>query len=138
MNLSERIRYADLVDVSKLQVLMESFHQVLGIANAVIDVDGQVLDQVGWQEACANFHRVNPESRQHCVEGDTALVKNMTCGRRHAVYKCLNGLVDTASPTMVAGQHMANVFSGQFLQRRPILNSFDSRQDISVLMRLNK
>lgn len=50
-NTSPPIRYVDLVDVTKLQALMESFHKVIGIANAVIDMDGEVIAHAGWQKA---------------------------------------------------------------------------------------
>ncbi len=114
-----RIRYEDLIDVPKLQALLESFHQVIGIANAVIDIDGVVIAHAGWQDACTQFHRVNPETCQRCIESDTSLVESMTKGVQYAVYDCLNGLVDTAAPIMVGGQHVANVFTGQFLTAPP-------------------
>lgn len=43
MNTTSRIKYSELVDIPKLQALMESFSQVIGIANAVIDVEGTVI-----------------------------------------------------------------------------------------------
>jgi PAS domain S-box-containing protein len=48
----------------------------------------------------------------------------MTQGVPYAVYDCLNGLVDTAAPIMVGGQHVANVFTGQFLTKPPDLDFF--------------
>lgn len=118
------IDFAQLVDVAKLQALMDSFNQVIGIANAVIDVQGKVIAHAGWQEACTDFHRVHPESCSRCVKSDTSLVESMTCGLPYAVYECLNGLVDTAAPILVDGQHVANVFTGQFLTNPPDLDFF--------------
>ena len=118
------IKYAELVDIPKLQELMTSFSQVIGIANAVIDVDGVVIASAGWQTACTDFHRVNSETCQRCIKSDTSLVESMTRGTRYAVYRCLNGLVDTAAPIMVRGEHVANVFTGQFLTEAPDLAFF--------------
>ena len=118
------MKYSDLVDIPRLQELMESFTQVTGIANAVIDVDGTVIVHSGWQEACTDFHRANPLTCSSCVESDTALVKSMTRGHDQAVYRCLNGLVDTAAPIIVDGQHVANVFTGQFFTEAPDLGFF--------------
>ncbi|MFN4062608.1 MAG: PocR ligand-binding domain-containing protein, partial [Parazoarcus communis] len=115
MNLAEQMKYADLVDIPRLQALMERFNEVVGIANAVIDVDGTVIVHAGWQRACTDFHRVNPQSCRLCVESDTSLVESMTRGSPFAVYRCHNGLVDTAARIVVAGKHVANVFTGQFL-----------------------
>ncbi len=131
MNKNIRIKYAELIDVSKLQALMESFNQVIGIANAVIDVDGQIITQAGWQDACTNFHRVNPETCRRCIESDTSLVESMTQGVPYAVYDCLNGLVDTAAPIIVGGQHVANVFTGQFLTAPPNLTFFRNQAKLA-------
>lgn len=119
-----RIRYEDLIDVAKLQALLNSFYQVIGIANAVIDIDGVIIAQAGWQDACTQFYRVNPQTGRRCIESDTSLAESMTRGVPYAVYNCLNGLVDTAAPIMVGGQHVANVFTGQFLTAAPDLALF--------------
>ena len=119
-----RINYSDLVDLPQLQALMESFSQVIGLANAVIDVDGKVLVSAGWQTACTGFHRVNPDSCRRCTQSDTSLVESMTQGVPFAVYRCLNGLVDTAAPIMVDGKHVANVFTGQCLTEPPDFDFF--------------
>ena len=124
MNIDKRIDYASLVDVPRLQALLEGFQQVIGIANAVIDMDGRVIAQAGWQDACVKFHRVHAETCRRCIESDTSLVASMTQGASYAVYNCLNGLVDTAAPIMVEGQHVANVFTGQFLTVPPDLDAF--------------
>lgn len=50
-----RITYSELVDIPKLQTLMDSFYQVIGVANAVLDVDGTILAGAGWQFACTGF-----------------------------------------------------------------------------------
>ena len=110
-----RITYSELVDIPKLQTLMDSFYQVIGVANAVLDVDGTILAGAGWQFACTGFHRVNPDTCRRCLQSDTSLVESMTQGTPYAVYRCLNGLVDAAAPIMVDGMHVANLFTGQFL-----------------------
>ena len=119
MDSIQPFKYAELVDIPKLQELMASFSQVIGIANAVIDVDGVVIVSAGWQTACTDFHRVNSETCRRCIESDTSLVGGATKGIPFAVYRCLNGLVDTAAPILVAGEHVANVFTGQFLTEAP-------------------
>ena len=48
----------------------------------------------------------------------------MTHGVPFAVYRCHNGLVDTAAPIIVEGRHVANVFTGQFLTSPPNLKFF--------------
>ena len=124
MTVTHCIKYADLVDIKKLQMLLESFQQLIGVANAVIDTEGRVLAHAGWQDACMDFHRVHAESCRSCIESDTSLAKSMIQGKPFAMYQCLNGLVDTAAPILVDGKHVANVFTGQFLTDAPDLDFF--------------
>lgn len=124
MSSTHRVKYADLVDVAQLQALMQSFCEVIGVANAVIDVDGSVIARAGWQSACTDFHRVHAETCRRCIESDTSLAGRMTLGAAFAVYRCHNGLVDTAAPIVVSGVHLANVFTGQFLTEPPDLAFF--------------
>lgn len=119
MSIVSGIKYGELVDVLKLQALMESFSEVIGTANAVIDVDGRVIVYSGWQEACTGFHRINAETCRRCIESDTLLAEKMTRGVPFAIYRCNNGLVDTAAPIIVEGEHVASVFAGQFLTAPP-------------------
>lgn len=121
---SNAIKFAELVNVNDLNALMANFNEVIGIANAVIDMDGVVITHSGWQQACTQFHRVNPITCGRCIQSDTALVQNLTQGSPFAVYRCLNGLVDTAAPIIVDGQHVANVFTGQFFTEAPDLEFF--------------
>ena len=118
------IRFVDVVDVASLQALMDSFHKLIGIANAIIDLEGVVITHSGWQDLCTRYHRVNPATCRRCIESDTSLANSMTRGEHFAAYRCLNGLVDTASPIIVAGHHVANIFTGQFFVAPPDLEFF--------------
>ncbi len=118
------IKYAELVDVAGLQTLMDSLHRVIGIANAIIDAEGKIITQSGWQDCCTQFHRANPLTCANCVESDTSLVKSMVKGEGFAIYYCLNGLVDAAMPIIVEGQHVANIFTGQCFIAPPDMEFF--------------
>jgi diguanylate cyclase (GGDEF)-like protein/PAS domain S-box-containing protein len=120
----QAIKYAELVDVASLQALMDSLNLVIGIANAIIDTEGVVITSSGWQDICVKFHRVGPITCFNCIESDTSLAKSMFKGESFAIYNCLNGLVDTAMPIIVDGQHVANVFTGQCFTEEPDLEFF--------------
>ena len=124
MSIISRIKYSDLIDILKLQVLMDSFSEALGIANAVLDVDGTVIVHAGWQDVCVGFHRVNAETCRRCVESDTSLAESMVRGAPYAIYPCHNGLVDAAAPIIVADKHVANIFTGQLLTEPPDIEVF--------------
>lgn len=122
--MTKPIRFIEIVDVPKLQLLLDSLCKTIGIANAVIDTNGVVIASAGWQDVCTKFHRVNPDTCQRCIASDTSLVASMTQGVPYAIYDCLNGLTDTAAPIHVEGQHVANVFTGQFFTQSPDLDFF--------------
>ncbi len=124
MGTSDHIKYSDLVDIPKLQALMESFHQVTGVPNAVVDIDGFVIVKAGWQDACTRFHRTHEGSLRRCLASDAVLVKSMSRGAAFVSHLCPNGLIDTAAPIVVNGQLLANVFTGQFLSEAPDLVFF--------------
>ncbi|MBN1491489.1 MAG: PocR ligand-binding domain-containing protein, partial [Phycisphaerae bacterium] len=103
----------------ELQTLLESFCESVGIAAAIIDLEGEVLVGARWQTICTDFHRKNPEACRKCVESDTLIANQLREGERFSVYTCRNGLTDAASPIIVNGQHIANFFVGQFLLDPP-------------------
>ena len=107
------LELADIIDARAIQSLMDDFYKLAHIPMAIIDLKGRVLVGEGWQDICTKFHRVNPETCAHCVESDTVLSAGIPQGESK-LYKCKNNMWDIATPIMVAGQHVGNVFSGQF------------------------
>ncbi len=116
--------FVDLIDVEKVQTLSDSFSQVTGIANAIIDLEGEIITGSGWQRICTDFHREHAEACKRCIESDTTLANRMLQGERYAVYECMNGLVDAAAPILIEGEHVANFFTGQFLFEEPNTDLF--------------
>jgi PAS domain S-box-containing protein len=118
------LQLGELVDLDELQKLFTAFCESVGIAAAIIDLDGKVLATARWQRACTDFHRVNPESCARCIESDTELALKLQDGQDFTMYQCKNGMTDCASPIIVEGQHLANVFIGQFHLGPPDLDFF--------------
>ena len=93
------------------------------------DVEGHILSQSGWKDICTLFHRVNPQTAKNCRTSDTVLANKLNEGGKFNVYKCLNGLVDVAVPLIVDGQHLANLFTGQFFFEPPDLQKFKEQAE---------
>ncbi len=104
---------ADLVDTAALQRLMDDFYPLTHVPVAIIDLKGRVLVGAGWQEICTRFHRAHAAACRHCLESDLELSSGLAAGE-HRLYKCKNNLWDMATPIFVAGQHVGNIFTGQF------------------------
>jgi two-component system sensor histidine kinase/response regulator len=114
----------DLIDLELMQELLDSYCKTVGIASAIIDLKGEVLVGSNWQRACTDFHRVNKATCDRCIESDTDMALQLNGGTNFAIYKCMNGLTDSASPIIIGGEHLGNFFVGQFFQERPDLEYF--------------
>ncbi|MDZ7777046.1 MAG: PocR ligand-binding domain-containing protein [Bacteroidales bacterium] len=107
------------IDFEKVNTLLEGFNKTTGFVTAILDLDGNVLSKSGWKQICTEFHRVHPDTAQKCKTSDTELANKMAKGLNYKHYKCLNGLVNVAVPLIVNGEHIANLFSGQFFFEKP-------------------
>jgi PAS domain S-box-containing protein len=119
-----KFKLIDLIDIDKNQSLLNSFCDAVGIAAAIIDLEGEVLVGSRWQRICTDFHRVNERTCEKCIESDTQLANELQQGKRFSIYRCRNGLTDAASPIVIEGKHLANAFVGQFLLEPPDLEFF--------------
>jgi PAS domain S-box-containing protein len=108
-----KLELADIIDAQAVQVIMDDFHVFARIPMAIIDLKGRVLVKVGWQDICTQFHRVNPETCKFCIESDTLLSAGVPPGE-FKVYKCKNNMWDVATPILMGGKHVGNLFTGQF------------------------
>jgi PAS domain S-box-containing protein len=120
----EELRISDLLDLDQLQSLLSNFCEAVGIASAIIDLKGKVLVAARWQRACTDFHRTCEISCQRCIESDTELAIKLEAGHNFTIYQCKNGMTDAASPIIIDGRHLANVFIGQFHLQEPDLEFF--------------
>jgi len=118
------MKFVDLVDIGALRGLCESFTELTGAVTAILDLEGTILVATGWQRICTQFHRVNPETAARCRQSDTVLAGRLHSGEPYNVYRCRNGLVDVAVPIHVCGEHVANLFTGQFFFEPPDIAYF--------------
>ncbi len=120
-------RLIDIVDIAALRSLFEGFTEATGMVTAILDIEGHVLVATGWRDICTKFHRANPDTATRCLESDTHLANHMEAGREYSVYRCRNGLVDVAVPIVVSGDHLANLYTGQFFFSPPDKEYFEKQ-----------
>ena len=107
------LELADVLDVRAIQTLLNQLFDLTQIAVGILDLDGRVLVATGWQDICVNFHRAHPQTCRNCVESDTLLSRGVEPGT-FKIYRCKNQMYDMATPIIVGGRHLGNVFLGQF------------------------
>lgn len=122
-----KCEFVEVIKTDKIQVLTDNFCDAVGIASAIIDLNGTVLIGSRWQRICTDFHRVNLQTCSICIESDTILANRLIKGQKYAIYECRNGLIDAAAPIMIEGEHVANLFVGQFLFQPPDVEYFRKR-----------
>ena len=114
----------DLLDVAELQDLLDHLDEAFGCPTAIVDREGTVLTASGWQALCTDFHRVHPQSAEECRQSDLYIFEHLGRGDESVVYTCPRGMTDCATPIVVDGRHLGNVFIGQFLLEEPDLDAF--------------
>ncbi len=119
----------NLLDFEKVNTLLEGFNKSTGFVTAILDFDGNVLLKSGWRQICTEFHRINPETAKKCTISDTELAGKMPEGETYHFYKCLNGLIDVSVPVVINGEHIANLFSGQFFFEEPDISFFKKQAE---------
>ncbi|MDZ7696339.1 MAG: PocR ligand-binding domain-containing protein [Deltaproteobacteria bacterium] len=112
-NDESEMELSHILDIPAIQSLMDDFFSLTQIGVAIIDIKGTVLVATGWQDICTKFHRVHPETARHCVESDTLLSRGVEPGT-FKLYRCKNQMWDMATPIIIGGKHLGNLFLGQF------------------------
>jgi PAS domain S-box-containing protein len=107
--------FEQLIDVDQVRQLLESHHQLSGMAYGLFDNNEKDIVSAGWQEICTRFHRAHPVCSERCRESNAYIKSHL-----HEVedsfleYRCGNGMIDVAMPIIIEGRHLATFFIGQF------------------------
>ncbi len=107
------IELKDIMDTGVIQSMMDDFYHLTKIGVAIVDLKGTVLVATGWQDICTQFHRRHPETLKNCIESDVQLSAGIEPGEFKA-YRCKNHMWDIATPIVIGGNHIGNLFLGQF------------------------
>lgn len=114
----------ELLDIPTVQSLLDSLDEINKLPSAILDVDGNILTATSWQDICVKFHRLNHDTERRCRESDTRIKLDVGNTTSHIIYPCPMGLIDAASPIIVEGKHLGNVFIGQLFVEQPVESYF--------------
>ncbi|MDD2760481.1 MAG: diguanylate cyclase [Methylomonas sp.] len=116
-------RFTDLVDIEAFRNMLKSFYEATGILHGLVDADNNVISAIGWQQACTDFHRVNPCSNERCLESNRYLAEHLGEGA-YVGFACRNGLMDYATPIVIEGKQLATLYFGQLFHEAPDMAFF--------------
>ncbi len=114
----------EIFNTPSLQKLMDKFYTASGIPFSLLDVEGNIHVGAGWQPLCINFHRENSLTKKLCNESDKKLAHLLDSKLEYVQYECPLGLIDCAIPLIIKGEHIASIFTGQFLFEKPKIRKF--------------
>lgn len=119
-----KYQFSDIVDIKKLENLLQGFYSVTGLMATITDTEGNFLISVGWQDICTKFHRANPITTSLCTKSNTRICKYIHSKKSYITYKCINGINSSAAPIIIDGLHLASIFHGQFFFEKPDMEYF--------------
>lgn len=141
-----KISFSELINIHSLEEMAQNLYKASGIPIGILDVDGTIYVKVGWQDICTKYHRVHPYTCSRCLASDRYINANIMDGK-YTEYKCLNNMWDIAVPIIIAGNHFANLFLGQFFYEDEIVDikvfrgqafefGFDEKEYLEALERV--
>ena len=115
----------DLIEGKQLEVLFEKFSHLTGFTTGLIKQDTrEVLISSGWTDICKTYHRGTQSSEYICMDSNKELTENLKVSQQISLKECQHGMVDGATPIIIDGVHLADIFSGQVLFKQPELEKF--------------
>ena len=109
------------------QSLQDKLSDIDSFTMAILDNESKIHTATAWQDICTKFHRVNPDSCKECIKSDQYILDHIHEGNPAVTYNCSNGLMDSATPIIIEGKHLATFFIGQFFLKPPNIEFFKTQ-----------
>ena len=121
----EKNSIEELIDIKKLEDIFMKFSKLTGYTTGFIKQDTRdILISTGWTDICKTYHRGTQSSAYICQESNAELTKNLKETHQISMKECQHGMVDGATPIIIDGEHLADIFSGQVLFNKPNIENF--------------
>lgn len=109
----------DLLDIPTVQVLLDSWDGISRLSSAVLDTEGTILASTSSQDICIKFHRINLKTVKDRAGSCTRIQACVGELASPDIYRCPMGMIDSATPIIVEGKHIGNIFFCQFFVEQP-------------------
>lgn len=121
----QNISIENLIDIKKLSDIFEHFSKLTGYTVGFVKQDDRkILISSGWTDICKTYHRGSDTSAYICAESNAELTQNLDETKKISMKQCQHGMVDGATPIIIDGEHLADLFSGQVLFEQPNIEEF--------------
>ncbi|HOP41475.1 MAG TPA: PocR ligand-binding domain-containing protein, partial [Geobacteraceae bacterium] len=115
----QQIQILDLIEKDVLEEIVRDFTKATRVASVLVDLNGQpITREHNFTRLCKDFCRSTPQGRAQCYASDRFGGEEGKKIGKPFIYKCLNaGLMDSATPIVVEGYHVATLVMGQVLTK---------------------
>ncbi len=131
----KQIQILDLIEKEVLEEIVRDFTKATQVASVLVDLNGQPITQEhNFSRLCKEYCRSTPAGRSRCYASDRFGGEEGKKIGKPFIYKCLNaGLMDSATPIIVEGYHVATLVMGQVLTKPlSIEEALDSAEQIGI------
>ncbi len=106
-------RLLDIISLSELQRLQDSFAEISGMGSVITDINGEPITAPSNFAPFCQLMRSKSSTMHGCVESDRQVGHTAYCAGQVAYNKCANlNLVNAAAPIVLNGVHLANWLFG--------------------------
>ncbi len=119
-----KILFSDIINIPKLQKMLEKLYEASSIATGVMDVNGEIYATAGWLNICTKFNRQFEKTLAKCEKCRFEISDKIKTGEKFVIHRCENGPFHCVIPLIIEGVHHANIFHGQFFLDKPDLDFF--------------
>lgn len=114
----QNLKLTDLIDISILQKMQDSFSAYTHMASLIADENGvPITDGSGFTRFCMDLTRSTELGYIRCMECDRMGGVSSLKKGKVSVYQCHAGLCDYAAPIIVDGMYVGSIMGGQILTK---------------------
>lgn len=114
----QSLKLTDLIDISILQKIQDSFSAYTHMASLIADENGvPVTNGSGFTRFCMDLTRSTELGYSRCIECDRMGGVSSLKSGKPSVYQCHAGLCDFAAPIIVDGLYVGSIMGGQILTK---------------------
>lgn len=113
-------RLTDLISVETLQSIQDTFARAFGLPTVIVDTNAENATAITHRlRFCEDLTRGSPVSGPRCAECDLCAMRDAAADARPAIFRCWNGLYDSAIPIAPKGEVLGYFLCGQVLTSPP-------------------
>ncbi|MBA2311801.1 MAG: PocR ligand-binding domain-containing protein [Actinobacteria bacterium] len=113
-------KLTDLISVSTLQSIQDTFARAFGLPTVIVDPSGanatRITHRLGF---CEDLTRTSPVGGPRCLDCDLRAMHQAREDGRPTIFECWNGLYDAAIPIAPKGKVLGYFLCGQVLTDAP-------------------